>query len=167
MEHITKLSENTRSWGEFADTKQFKVPKDAQEAQERVTKNFGRFSTNYIIFMLLISLPLTTYVHPYFLLVLALGGATAYALFVHFAKHSHFSFQGKAFHLSHQHRVIITIAVTILALFLTSSVAILFYTAIFGAVLGLLHSIFRKPTMTEQVQDTVKKSLDKAAELAH
>jgi len=157
---INKLNENTRSWSEFADTKQFQIPKDTQEAQERVTKNFGRFSTNYIIFMLLISLPLTTYVHPYFVLVLALGGVTAYGLFVHFAKHTHFTFQGKEVHLSHQHRVIITIAVTILALFLTSSVEILFYTALVGVFLGLLHSIFRKPTVSEPAHETAKKSID-------
>jgi len=139
---IAKLT-TVGGWSEFADTEQFKVPESLEVAQHHLTRNISHFSAHYIFFMIAISLPLTTYFHPYFIIAIAAVGTTAYALFHHLRDKKIVIYGQEVVH--HRYRLPITVVVTIFALWATSSVQVLFYCALAGAFCGLVHSIFRRP----------------------
>jgi len=157
--------QSQKSWEDFASPNHFQAPHSVDAALDRLSKNFGHFSSNYIVFMICICLPLTAYMHPYFVLVIAAGGVTTFAL-LHYFGNKKLTVGGQEVH--HNHRIVVCIVVTIVALWVTSSVKPLFYSAAVGAFLGLLHSIFRKPpSLIEKAglsADNMKNSIDKLSE---
>mmetsp|Transcript_4761 Transcript_4761/g.7402 ORF Transcript_4761/g.7402 Transcript_4761/m.7402 type:complete len:170 (+) Transcript_4761:75-584(+) len=147
----SKLSENTRPWSLFFDTKEMSAPKGIDVVQDRLKKNVIFYAGNYalvfagVLIFSLITSPLSAFA------LLAIAGLWFY-FFVKTAG-TPVTIAGRV--LDDKAKGILLVVASVLLLLFTGAGSLIFYVVGFGGLLIIGHAAFRNPPAPIDEESTV------------
>lgn len=135
---ISKIWTSAKPWKEFFDTKKLHKPASLSEVQDRLMDNLTYFSSNYVLFFLVISC-LSVLIHPLsFLCIMSLVALYVYM----FLQHPGDVKIGPV-KLQQQTKLVVYLFASCILLYLTNAIAIIGSWAVFSIILSICHAAFR------------------------